>query len=477
MDVDLYINGVWREVAVLSLSVHEGLNGRSTMRCRVQTAAVDVPELDDAVVLEMNSGSPSDVLFAGVISDVDEQWLDPDGNRITSITSEDYTALADRRFINASTTGGISGRDAIDYVVTNYLAAYGVTRDPSMAAGATLGALAYDYARATDVINDIVRLAAPDGWLWRIDENKVLTAWEPSAVAYPCPWSLTSPSQLAGNLAIKPSRERYANRVVLSYNDGTATPAEVVASDAAEIAARGIFEMVFKASGPLDATTAQAIADAYLVQLLVRPRTITFPTVVQGARAGQILAVNLPDDSLVGDFLITELEMVDLDGVDLTYRITAVEGAVKTASWKDTFRQWSGNGASSGVASVGTVIITVPTPAPSVTQLGGSTSRSVVPGAGSWLAVDDAAPYVAPQTRSVTLRCVLRARDAGVTVTARLRDLTAGATVATTSGVTGTTATLVSASGTVTAGNRYELQVSADTANAGAYCIGTLEVA
>lgn len=477
MDLDLYINGVWRAVAVLSLSVQEGLNGRSTLRCRVLTTAGDVPDLDDDVVLEMNSSSPSDVLFAGVISDVDEQWLDPEGNRITTITAEDYTALAERRYINASTTGGVSGRDAIDYVVTNYLAAYGVTRDPGMAAGATLGALAYDYAKATDVINDIVRLAAPDGWLWRIDEHKVLTAWEPSAVAYPCPWSLTSYMQLAGDLAIKPSRERYANRVVLSYNDGTATAAEAVASDAGEIASRGIFEAVFKAAGPLDATTAQAIADAYLAQLIVRPRTITFPTIVSGARAGQILTVNLPSDSLVGDFLITDLEMVDLDGVDLTYRITAVEGSVKTASWKDTYRQWAGNGASSGVATVGTVIITVPTPAPSVTQLGGSTSRSVVPGAGAWMAVDDAAPYVAPQSRAVTIRCVLRARDAGVTVTARLRDLTAGTTVATTSGVTGQTATLVSASGTVTAGHRYELQVSADTANAGAYCIGTLEVA
>jgi len=477
VDVDLYINGVWREVAVRSLSVREGLNGRSTLRCRVQTAAADVPDLDDEVLLELNTGSPSVRLFAGVISDVDEQWLDPDGNRITGITAEDYTALADRRFVNASTTGGISGRDAIDYVVTNYLAAYGVTRDPAMAAGATLGALTYDYAKATDVLNDIVRLAAPDGWLWRIDEDKILTAWAPSAVAYPCPWSLTDPAQMTGDLSIKPSRERYANRVVLSYNDGTSTAAEVVASDAGEIATHGIFEAVFKASGPLDSTTAQAIADGYLAHLVVRPRTITFPTIAAGARAGQVLSVNLPGDSLIGDFLITELEIADLDGVDLTSRITAVEGAVSTASWKDTFRQWSGNGASSGVASVGTVIITVPTPAPSVTPLGGSTSRAVVPGAGTWVSSEDAAPYVAPQSRSVTIRCVLRARDAGVTVTARLRDLTAAATVATTSGVTGQTATLVSASGSVTAGNRYELQLSADTATAGVYGIGTLEVA
>lgn len=52
MEIDLYINGVWREVAVLSLSVQEGINKRSTLRCRVQTAAGDVPELDDEVVLE-----------------------------------------------------------------------------------------------------------------------------------------------------------------------------------------------------------------------------------------------------------------------------------------------------------------------------------------------------------------------------------------------------------------------------------------
>jgi len=474
MDADLYINSVWREVAVRTLSIQEGINGRATLRCAVQTEEADVPELDDEVEFILGGAT---TIFAGLIYEVHEQWLDPDGNRITMITAEDYSALADRRLLKIQTSGGFTGRDAIDYLVANGLGDYGVTRDPAMPAGATLGALTFDYATFTDVLNDIVRLAAPAGWLWRIDETKVLRAWEPSLVAYPCPWSLTSATQLVGDLVVEPSRERYANRVRIAYNDGTSVEAESVADDAGEQATRGIFEAAFKVPGPVTSTVADAIAAAYLVKLVVRPRTVKFPTLEAGARAGQILTINLPDDNLTTDFLITEVKTTDKDGVDLTYDITAVEGGINPAAWKDTYRAWSGNGAGSGVAAVGTVVITVPTPAPSVAPLGGSTSRSVVPGSGSWVAADDAVPYVAPQNRAVVLRAVLRARHSGVTVTARLRDLTAASTVCTTSGVTGTSATLVSASGVVTAGNRYELQLSADANGEGVYGIGSLEAA
>lgn len=473
----LTIGGTPRPMRAGSLVIVEQINGRSTLSADVVSLDGSYsPDTDDDVVLEDDAAN---VLFAGLVREPDENWQVQGDTLFTTVRCDDYTSLAERRFISATTTGGISGRDAIDYVVDNYLDVYGVTRDAGMGTGATLGALSYDYASAMQVINDIVKLAAPDGWVWRIDENKVLTAWAPG-VGVPCPWSMTTgSSKLAGgDIKITRSREYYANRVVLVYGDGTSTPAIVDADDAGEQATYGIYETVIRAAGPFDVTTAQTVCDAYLTRLLVRPRQIVFATMEPGARAGQTLSVNLAARNLVGDFLITQVVTRDIGGEYLRFEITAVEGGVFPATWKDAERQATGG--SSGLVTAGGSVI--------ISQIGRSSywlGGSMFAGdQSSGPSVLDAVDYVdvmidsaAIAGASVTAVVMAKAGSAGVTVTPQVYNVTTASVAGTGSAVTGTTITTVTFAITVTAGqNLYRLRMTPDTADVYVFCQGYLEV-
>jgi len=472
---DLFIGGVSRECQVGTLSIIENVNGRSSLSATVQSSDGSyAPQIDD--VVEFLVDAETGTRFAGIITEAPQSAWGNEG-LITAISAVDNSALPERLHLKITTPGGFTGRDALDYLVANGLGAMGVTRDPSMPAGGTLGALTYEWQTYTEVINDIVRLSAPEGWLWRIDEGLVLRAWQPSLGANPCPWSLTSVRQVEGGVDVTPSRENYANKIILEYNDGTATLAVEIAEDAGEIASYGVFEKVYKVPGPITSTVAAALATSYLAGHLQRTHTIKFTTLTAGARAGMTLTVNLTAYSLSGSYLITNVEIRDDNGVDLAYTITAIPGTMAIGpSFRDTYQKWSGGAGGGGgaIATAGTVVITVTTPAPSVLALGGASAQAVVPGASSWLPVVNAVPFVAPESRTVTVYVELWARGAGVTATARLRDLTTPATAGTSSGVTGATPTLTSFSASVVAGRRYQLQLSADANDEGVFGVGSM---
>lgn len=469
----LSVDGTPRQLVAGSLHVTQGVNGRSTLRASVRSLDGSyIPDQDDEVELEDDS---SNTLFKGLLTDPEQHWLIPGEDPLmTLVNAEDYTALADRRLVTASTTGGITARDAVDYLVDNYLAVYGVTRDAGMPAGATLGALTYKNATVANIINDLVKLAAAPGWIWRIDESKVLTAYLPSVGAFPCPWSMTAASSkvAGGDIAITRSREHYANRVILDYTDNTGAETSVTVNDAGEQATHGIYEAAINSPGPFDSSTATAVATAYLTRLLIRPLTIKFQTLEPGARVGQTLTVNLPVRNLVSDFLITDMEIRDIGGEYLLYTVTAIEGGTLGPTWRDTYRQWGGTG--SGLAIVGGGVTIINTGSEGAISLGGGSAQAVVPGSGTYLRVENAIPFVATRTGSALVRVELWARNAGVTVTARLRDLTTSATAGTSSGITSQTPTLTSFSAPITAGRRYELQLTASAASEGVYGLGSL---
>lgn len=482
-DAVLRVGGTVRSLHAGSLRLVENVNGRSTLRAGVTSlTGAYVPAVDDVVQLEDNSAA---ILFKGFVTDPDQRWVTIDkAPVITTITAEDHTALADRRLVSASTTGGVVARDAVDFLVTNYLAAYGVTRDPGMGTGATLGALTYDYAPVSQVMNDIVRLAAPAGWLWRIDENKVLKAFAPSVGAYPCPFSVTTstPNVHGSDIEIIKTRQDYANRVILVYNDGTSTPATVDADDAAEQSARGIYETVIRSNGPFDATTAQSVCDAYLAKFVVQPKTIKFQTKTAGARAGQTLTVNLPARNLNANFLITEVETWDVGGNRLFHKVTAVEGGVVTTDWKDTFRAWGGNSAGSGLVVSGTVVIVTSQIGRATYFLGGSgyageesAGPSVLNAVGYIDVMIDKAAIGASTSVTAVVQC--KTASAGAGVTAQVYNVTTAAVVGTGSLVTGTAWQTVSFAVTIASGqNTYRLRMTPNTANVLVFALGYLEI-
>ena len=145
-----------------------------------------------------------------------------------------------------------------------------------------------------------------------------------------------------------------------------------------------------------------------------RPQQIEFTTLEPGARAGMTLSVTVPRRNLSGSFVITQVVTSDLaDGNRLQYRLTAVNATALPTSWKD--ETTGGTSANSGLVVVGGGS-SVPSTTSVVVALGGATAQAVVPGAGVWTAVVNAVPYVAAESRDVTVRADLWTRSPGVTV-------------------------------------------------------------
>lgn len=336
-----------------SFEIVEQINGRNTARFTIYSSNGSYqPAFDDEVYIEIDGTN----VFGGIVTERQIDYVAMGSATATTVTCSDFSHYAERRLLKASTPGGVSGRDAADYIVDNYLADYGVTRDAGMQAGGTLGAVAFDYVKISDVFDELLRMVASNGWLWRINEDKVLEAFLPGTGSWACPFSITTGGGLlVGDLSVREVREEYANRVIVVYGDGTNVPASVVASDSGEITAHGIYEAVFRTAGPIDAATAQDLADGYLAQTALVPTEVTFVTQEPGARAGQTITINVAARSINDDFLITNLRTWDQGG-QLFYRVTAMSDGTSPVikpKWKETYKLWADRAAVFGGGSAG----------------------------------------------------------------------------------------------------------------------------
>lgn len=344
MAVTVTIAGATKSIMARSLNITEGINGRATAEFQVFSADGSyAPALDDEVFIAINGTT----VFGGLVVAVTRTFPTFGAGVICQCEVADFSHYAERRLVSASTSGGFPARDAVDAIVQYFLAVYGVTRDPAMGPGATLGALDYKFAKISEVLDDLVRLAAPAGWVWKITDAKVLTGYLPGTVA--CPFTLDDAHpNIVGDVTIRAVRESYANRLYYAYTSG-GTTAFVTAENAAEIAAHGIYEAAINTPAEMTTATAQSLADARLAQLIATPIELKFRTDAHGARAGQTLSVGLTYRGLFADYLITSVRTWDADGVNVFYDITAVQGNAYRRTWQDTYAMWAGSSVTSSV--------------------------------------------------------------------------------------------------------------------------------
>lgn len=471
-----------------TLRITETVNRRASMSVDVYSNNGSyIPVMEDTVEVK---NAASQTIFKGFIKTPEVNYFRNNAT-MTTIVCEDFTAYADRRLVKAETTAAIVARDAVDLLVTNFLATYGVTRDAGMGTGATItDVLRYDYATVTEVLNDIVRIAAPTGWVWRIDENKVLKAFLPAIGTWACPFSITpTNTNVHGtDLVVRRSRDTYANRVYFSHKvAGSTTPAVVQANNAGEQSTYGLFEVATGTESEMTTAQAQQIADALLVRVLTRARTIEFRTKEQGARAGMTISVNLPIRGIASatDFLITDVE-ISTFGDTMFTRIKASEGGVIATSWQDIFENWGGTGpgkGSSGIQAVaGSIVTTTSTVGRSSYYLGGSgfaaeqsAGPSVINAVGYIDVMIDKSAIGASTSVTAVVQC--RTKNAGISVTPQVYNVTTAAVAGTGSAVVGVTWTTVTFTITVASGqNTYRLRMTPGTANEDVFCHGYLEV-
>ncbi|HXH05848.1 MAG TPA: hypothetical protein VNI83_04585 [Vicinamibacterales bacterium] len=375
------------------------------------------------------------------------------------ITAIDYRQLAERRVVNLALPAGTL-RQALE-ALDDYLVPYGVSLDPDQATGPSIGPLTLDYAsvlQALDAVSDI------SGWVWEIDSYKLLRmfAWNSRAA----PVNIDVPSQRAiGDIEVEPTREDYANRVIVLYNQGSAV---VQADNTTEQAARGLWEVVVRAPEVTDATTAQAIADTYLAQHAVAPKTVRYRTWAYGLRAGQSQTINIPERGINNTVLLLEVNAEDTGRVDRLLRaVTARESGQIRPGWRDTYRAWSGGvsggGIFAGPLTGGTAAAT------RIYYLGGTLSEWVQSPTPDWVPLTGVQVQI-QRTGAATVFARVRARAGSITL--RLRNVSDGTTAGTSAPVTSTTLQLVTFGVTLQAGKLYELQGLSSLANSDIQAVG-----
>jgi hypothetical protein len=177
------------------------------------------PNIDDTISVDYDL----DALFAGRIDDVEEESLtDLDTGLITTITASDWQAIPDQVVYSASYPVGTLLKTILQDLVTNKLAAYGVTLDAAQANGPALSApLTVDKESGTSILN---RLQTLSGWVWRIDTAKKLRAIQAGTVA--CGFSLgDATNDVLGRVSWRKARAtNYINKILLKIGTEQIVP-------------------------------------------------------------------------------------------------------------------------------------------------------------------------------------------------------------------------------------------------------------
>jgi len=221
---------------------------------------------------------------------------------------------------------------------------------------------------------------------------------------------------------------------------------------------------------------AEAIVAGYLAQRLALPREFSATTDEPGLAPGQTIPIQwsrLKIDALT-EFLVTSVTYRHIAGGEGTWAFTTVEGNVYLGSFLDTYRAWSGGGSGSGGTGAGSVVITaVGTFSP--IHLGGTRNAPVAPSPADWVPVTNWIPFLADATFTGQVRVDVWARNAGITVTARLRNVTDALDWESDPVTSQSPTEKVIAGIPIVAGKRYRLEVLNSAAGEAVYAIGQLE--
>ena len=422
-------------------------------------------------------------VFGGAITSPTERGSGgfPIAPIVTKIEAQDFNALVDRRYITASIP--IGTLKAALLVVEPYLTTYGVSLDPAQVNGPTLPALEYSRSKAADVMMELATLS---GYLWEIDYDKILRMRAPGTIS--APFNLAAgDGNTMGDITVTPSRRAagtvYANRVIVAAGTPEVpiiVQAPLAASEpTAEQTAHGLWEVAISAPGIFDATLAQALADAYLLQRTPTPKILTYSTLRAGLAPGQTQTINLPLRNVNNVFILTDVNRSSYGATAIRSDVTALEGAIYQPGWRNLYQQW---------LQPLTQVTVVPATAGggrTVHFLGAISTEWVQwDGTGSgWIPVDGT---VADPGITVSLDTVARGSDqvtvtarlrvSAGTVTARLRNVSDGLTVGTSSVVSSTTYQTVTFVCVLTPGAKlYRLEISPNLSDTDCGCVGYLE--
>lgn len=459
-DTELRINGTLQDM-LYDWNIQLTQNGRSRFDCRI--CSIDGsyrPAIDEEVIVYFNTFR----IFGGFIDNPVEAGAVDEGGIpiVTSVSAADYNQLAERRYPEEVIPSG----SLLSFLLRIVPWLEGVTLDPLQVTGPTLPAKTYDAVMTRDILDDLTLLSG--GYVWEIDVNQTLRMYLPGTLA--APFNITgTPNKAIGDVKVELKREGYANNIITRN-----ATLRGQANNTIEQFAHGIWSLVVTAPDTTDQAGMDALAAMILARSLPIQKKVKYLTRDHGLRPGMTQTITVANRNVNNIFLITDVSIYGSE-FGLVYEVTALEGLVYQTGWQQTYKQWSsGSGmtVAGGAGGGGTLYTRY------AYYLGGDGVMAVQSPTPTWVpatggVIGQGAIQVQINTipRGTTLATViarLRALDSGVSVQARLYDVTAAAPVSGASAVvTSTTWQTVAFGVSLTPGSHfYELQLLPGTANA-----------
>lgn len=296
------------------------------------TAAGYLPDVGQDVVVKNGSTT----IWGGVIKTLTLDKLEPGtgtGKRVeVTVSSDGYRSIPSRRTVNYTydqkSAGYIVGQ------IATVLSGEGVAAGTINAGADPVGEGGeYDAIckSCAEILDDI---ASASGYMWYIDEDKHLHFFDNNIV-------LTAAHHLVEGAAFvdfdieeyEIGLDPYANKVFVRGGIGDdGLVVQAVVEDTTEQTARaaseggtGVYGAVINDTNISTTSDATAAATTALKRNGVIPRTLVFTTGALDYWPGTKMTVNLPTLGLSSNtyFLIEEVELFDLDGINLRSRIRA----------------------------------------------------------------------------------------------------------------------------------------------------------
>lgn len=437
-------------------------NGVGNMRCSVVSADGSyVPDLDQEIILTDSSVR----IFGGFVNNMLERGLGNIG--ATPITSEvsaiDFNSIATHYVAGGGFAAGTL-KAALLILVAQMT---GVTLDAGQVTGPTLPAVDYTGWKFNDILDQLGTYSG--GYIWEIDYNKVLRMYLPGAHAAPFNVAAGDGNTI-GDVKVEWARQNYANRVIVWGTGFTA-----IVSDAPAIAAHGQWDLGIRAPDSKTQAEVDALAAAILAASLPIVKRVTYVTYRTGIFPGMTQTINLPLRHVNNTFLVTNVDIRNVGNL-VQRTIQTIEGLVYQTGWREKIRSLGGAGGftSPGLGGGGVVAMRF------AYFLGGTGIDFVQSATPTWVPASPIQVQINTVPRGTTAALIngrLRALNSGVSVQARLYDLTAAAACPGTSAViTSTSWQTISFVATLTAGSHlYELQLLPGTANEDVGAVAYLE--
>lgn len=402
-----------------------------------------------------------------------------------SITANDFNKLASRTHIGIESGHVDAGtlKHALESIVTWIP---DVTLAPDQVDGPTIEAYDQFVLTPQEALDYLTQVT---GYIWRIEFElsiipddpftiRTLRMFEPGSLA--APFDIDEGTfggvVVEGDVTVELKRDDYANRLLVFGNGVT----KILQDDDA-VDDFGPWELVVNAPDITTQEALDALATSMLAAHLVTLKEVRYLTLLTGIEPGMTQTITLPSRGISDTFLVTEVN-TDYSGGLARRTVTAIEGTVYRNGWRENTKAWIGGGGTT-VSGSGGSGGSVSTTTRYAYPLGGSASDFVSSPVPTWV---DAAPNavqistVARGTTSATIVAQLRALTPGVSVQARLFDLSEGPSGAAVPGVsavvTNTEWQTVTWTVTLNPGSHYvRLQLLPGTANEGVSAVGYLE--